>query len=60
MNIHKLQLYVGQLATHSNKYDGHIKLIGEKRQGLASILYSECTKCGQQNSVGNIRESGRP
>ena len=31
-----------------SKCGGTINLIGERRQGLASILYSECTKCGHK------------
>ncbi len=31
-----------------SKCGGTINLVGEKRQGLASILYSECLKCGHR------------
>ena len=31
-----------------HKCDGEIKVIGEIRQGLASILYTECMKCGHK------------
>ena len=47
MNIDMLQRYIHQVTAHSN-CDGSIVLTGEMRQGLASILYSECTKCGHK------------
>lgn len=45
INIDKLGEYVNAITKHSATCGGEITLTGEKRDGLASILGSKCTKC---------------
>ena len=45
VNLHKLEQYINQLNAHAN-CKGEIKVTGELLQGLASVLYTECTSCG--------------
>lgn len=46
INMDKLQQYIDTLSQHSAKCGGSITLVGEKKDGLASILSSSCIKCG--------------
>ena len=46
INIDNLQHYIGRLTSHASHCGGNVKLIGEQRNGLASILNSSCSKCG--------------
>ena len=45
INLDKLQCYVEKLTSHASRCGGTVKLIGEERNGLASILCSTCTQC---------------
>ena len=45
INIDKQQQYTTDLAIHSTRCEGSIKLIGEQRNGLASILMGHCSTC---------------
>lgn len=49
VNIAQLEKYVGQLSSHIAKCkssSGSVVLVGEKRDGLASIISTECSSCG--------------
>ena len=46
INIDKLQQYINTLSVHTAKCGGSITLVGEKKDGLASIWSNSCTKCG--------------
>ena len=46
INIDKLQQYTNDLTVHSAGCGGNIVLMGETRQGLASILKGQCSICG--------------
>ena len=46
INIDKLQQYINTLSVHTAKCGGSITVVGEKKDGLASIWSSSCTKCG--------------
>ena len=48
INIHQLQQYVTRLGEHHAKCQGEVKVTGEVRQGLASILFTQCTTCGHK------------
>ena len=41
-----MQCYIERLTSHASQCGGTVKLIGEQRNGLASILSSTCTQCG--------------
>ena len=45
-NMDKLQSYVGRLTSHASRCGGTVKLTGEQRNGLASVLSSSCSQCG--------------
>ena len=45
INIEKLQEYISSLTVHAAKCSGDLLLVGEKRDGLASILSTRCTQC---------------
>ncbi len=45
INLSKMQAYSADLAKHSAFCEGEIKLIGEKRFGLASIISGNCLTC---------------
>ena len=45
ININKLGEYINEITKHSASCGGKITLVGEKRDGLASILSSKCNKC---------------
>lgn len=48
INIHKLQQYINQLASHAAQCGGgEIILSGEVRDGLASVLSTRCSTCGE-------------
>ena len=46
ININKLQSYLHRLTSHVSQCGGMVKLFGEQKNGLASILSSSCTECG--------------
>lgn len=46
INIHKLQLFIQRLTSHTVRCGGAIILKGEVRDGLASILSTCCSTCG--------------
>ena len=46
INIHKLQLFISRLTSHTVQCGGDIILKGEVRDGLASILSTCCSTCG--------------
>ena len=48
ININKLQSYLDRLTSHASQCGGMVKLFGEQRNGLASILKSCCTACGDR------------
>ena len=43
--MQKLQEYVTSLATHAAKCSGNVILVGEKRDGLFSIISTRCSVC---------------
>lgn len=45
INVDKLQVYIDDLTKHSLHCGGSIVLCGERRDGLASILSSQCSSC---------------
>ena len=47
ININKLQEYLDDLHKHSSECGGSIILSGESRDGIASILASNCSSCQQ-------------
>ena len=47
INIYKLQSFVDRLTSHVSQCAGMVKVFGEQRSGLASILNSSCTVCGE-------------
>ena len=46
INVHKLQQYIGQLTVHATRCVGTVVLSGEVRNGLASLLSTQCSTCG--------------
>ena len=45
ININKLQQYTDDLTAHSASCEGAITLVGERKDGLASILTVHCSSC---------------
>ena len=45
INMGKLQQYIATVTTHAANCGGDIVLVGESRDGLASIIFSKCSKC---------------
>ena len=45
INIDKLKQYTNDLTLHASRCGGSIRLAGEMRHGLASILTGQCSKC---------------
>ena len=45
INLDKLCEYTEQLNAHSSHCNGSVRLVGETRNGLASILKGQCEKC---------------
>ena len=48
LNIEQLGKYIDELSSHVAQCEentGSVALLGEKRDGLASILSTECTGC---------------
>ena len=45
INIDKLGQYINSITQHSTQCGGKVTLIGEKRDGLASVLTSKCSRC---------------
>lgn len=45
ININQLGEYINVITKHSAECGGEVTLIGEKRDGLASILNTKCNKC---------------
>ena len=45
INLQKLQEYVTSLTTHAAKCSGNVILVGEKRDGLSSIISTRCSVC---------------
>lgn len=43
--MQKLQQYINELTVHATKCGGSVILTGEERDGLASILSSNCSTC---------------
>ena len=48
VNLDLLQRYIDELVSHARQYQGFIRLNGETRNGLASLLSSCCTCCGHE------------
>ena len=46
INLEKLQQYTNSLTSHAAQCGSNIMLTGEKKDGLASIISSRCSKCG--------------
>ena len=46
VNLDKLCEYTAELNAHSTRCQGAIRLIGECRNGLTSILNGKCGTCG--------------
>ena len=46
INIQQLQQYITTLSSHAVQCSSDIVLVGERRDGLASIVSSRCSKCG--------------
>lgn len=46
VNLDQLQRYVNELTIHAARCGGEIRLTGETRAGLASIISSQCSECG--------------
>ena len=46
INIQQLQQYITTLSSHAVQCSSDIVLVGERRDGLASIISSRCSKCG--------------
>ena len=45
INIAKLQEYIIELSIHSTQCGGSVILTGEERDGLASIISTQCSRC---------------
>ena len=45
INLRKLEEYSTELNAHSTQCNGNVVLLGERRQGLASILKMNCSAC---------------
>ena len=45
INLDKLKEFTGQISKHSSSCGGEISLVGESRDGLASILKAQCHVC---------------
>ena len=45
INLEKLQDFIDRLTSHSKQCGSQIILSGERREGLASIISSRCSKC---------------
>lgn len=45
VNLEKLQEYINNLTIHAAQCGGDILLAGEKRDGLAAIISTKCSKC---------------
>ena len=49
MNISQLEQYINELTCHAAKCEksaGNVALVGERKDGLASIIRTECSGCG--------------
>ena len=46
MNLGKLQAYINKTMIHSAQCGGEIPISGEKRDRLAAIILTQCSKCG--------------
>ena len=60
INIDKLGEYINAITQHSASCGGTVKLTGEKRDGLASILSSSCSKCGHNISFATSKKVKGP
>ena len=60
MNLEKLQEYICELSSHASQCGGQVTLIGEARNGLASILYTSCDKCQHQLQLETSRKVNGP
>ena len=60
INIHKLQEYMSELSAHSVRCGGLVVLAGEARDGLASVLSSNCATCGHNISLQTSRKVKGP
>ena len=60
INIDKLKDYISVITQHSARCRGQVTLIGEKRDGLASILNSKCDKCDHEISFSTSRKVPGP
>lgn len=45
MNLQQLQKYVNELTVHAAQCNGEIRLTGETRAGIASVISSKCSQC---------------
>ena len=45
VNVDRLLEYIGDLTQHVATCHGSIKLIGESREGLASVMTTQCSSC---------------
>ena len=45
VNLEKLQEYISKLTVHAAQCGGEILISGEKRNGLAAIISTRCSKC---------------
>ena len=60
INIAKLQQYINKLTANTTQCEGGIVLTGETKEGLASLLSSRCTKCGQEVVLGTTSKVKGP
>ena len=61
INIHKLQQYIDHLTVHATKCEGGaVVLSGEVREGLASVLSTRCSTCGDTIILETAQEVEGP
>lgn len=60
INMGKLSEYLGDIGRHAKSCTGTIVLIGEKRQGLASIIGSKCNQCDHTISFDTSKKVKGP
>ena len=45
INLNNLQNFIGEISSHSSNCGDEMMLVGESRDGLASILTAQCNSC---------------
>lgn len=60
INLDKLQCYIERLTSHASQCGGTVKLTGEQRNGLASILSASCSQCSESIHLETSRKVKGP